>query len=188
MSSTPSTLGEGFDGPLWVFGYGSLMWRPAFPYAERRVAHLEGWSRRFWQGSTDHRGAPGAPGRVVTLVPERGGRCGGVAFRVETAQRHGVLEQLDYRERGGFTRRVLEVQLGEPGPRVAAFAYVALEDNPNYLGPAPLEALAAQVRRCRGPSGSNLEYVLELAHALRGLAIVDPHVFDLAERLAPAGG
>lgn len=187
MSSAVRVPVGGVEAPLWVFGYGSLMWRPGFRHRERRPARAEGWARRFWQGSTDHRGVPGAPGRVVTLLPQTGAHCWGMAFRVDPELRPRVLAELDHRERGGFERIVLEVYLADHGPRVAALSYVAFEDNPNYLGPAPLDALAAQVRRSRGPSGSNVEYVLELARALRGLAVADSHVFDLAERLAPVG-
>jgi cation transport regulator ChaC len=68
---------------LWIFGYGSLVWRPSFPFAERRGAWIDGFARRFWQGSTDHRGVPGAPGRVVTLEPDARARCFGVAYRVD---------------------------------------------------------------------------------------------------------
>ena len=68
--------------PLWLFGYGSLIWRPASPFVERRPASARGYARRFWQGSTDHRGVPEAPGRVVTLLPSAGDRCEGVAYRV----------------------------------------------------------------------------------------------------------
>jgi len=68
--------------PLWIFGYGSLVWRPSFPHRERRPAILSGFARRFWQGSTDHRGVPGAPGRVVTLVAEAGAECWGMVYAV----------------------------------------------------------------------------------------------------------
>ena len=67
---------------LWIFGYGSLVWRPSFPFAERRGAWIDGFARRFWQGSTDHRGVPGAPGRVVTLEHATGARCFGAAYRI----------------------------------------------------------------------------------------------------------
>jgi cation transport regulator ChaC len=169
---------------LWIFGYGSLLWRPAFPHVERRAGWLEGWARRFWQGSTDHRGEPARPGRVVTLVPQADARCWGLAYRVESARRCEVLEALDQRESGGFERRELAVQLhGAAGALLPALVYVAPPGNPNYLGPAPLDAIAAQVRESSGPSGSNAEYVLRLAACLREIGGEDEHVFALAEHL-----
>ncbi|HEM46075.1 MAG TPA: gamma-glutamylcyclotransferase [Alphaproteobacteria bacterium] len=175
--------------PLWIFGYGSLVWRPGFPFAERRPGWIEGFARRFWQGSTDHRGVPGRPGRVATLVPESGAVCWGTVYRVARAEAEPVLAALDHRERGGFARHVVETHLQAAGPggggavRVRALVYVATPDNPDYLGPAPLPAIAAQVRESAGPSGPNVEYVLELARALRAMGALDEHVHDLESLL-----
>ena len=90
--------------PLWIFGYGSLVWRPAFPFLEQRPALVHGFSRRFWQGSTDHRGVPGAPGRVVTLLSRPGSSCWGMAYRIEAGDAAAVFAQLDGREIGGYDR------------------------------------------------------------------------------------
>jgi cation transport protein ChaC len=166
---------------LWIFGYGSLMWRPDFTFAERCVGVASGWSRRFWQGSTDHRGVPEAPGRVVTLAARPAARCWGLAYRVPAAQVEAVLGRLDHRERGGFDRVDLDVTLqSDRSPKVRAISYVAGPGNPNYLGPAPLVEIAAQVRCSVGPSGPNVEYALRLAESLRAFELADEHVFELA--------
>ncbi len=171
----------------WIFGYGSLVWRPAFEHSQRRAAVLRGWARRFWQGSTDHRGVPGAPGRVVTLIEAPGEICHGVAYQVTPTVRDAVLSELDHRERGGYERLRLRVRLDD-GATPEALVYVATEQNPNYLGPAPLDAIAAQVVAARGPSGPNPEYVLRLAEALREQGADDPHVFALARRVQRLAG
>ncbi len=164
----------------WIFGYGSLVWRPDLPFIERAPAAIEGFARRFWQGSTDHRGVPGDPGRVVTLVRESGARCWGMAYRVEDAVRERVLGTLAHREKGGYDRVVLDLAFAETGRDPApAFVYWASEHNPNYLGPAPLAEIAAQIVRSIGPSGPNVEYVLRLAEALRAMGVTDEHVFAL---------
>ena len=175
--------------PLWIFGYGSLVWRPAFAFAERRPGWITGFARRFWQGSTDHRGVPGSPGRVATIVPDPESICWGVAYRVESARVDEVLATLDHRERGGFERHIVATVLrptGEESPKsVSALLYKAKPDNAEYLGPAPLDEIARQVSRSAGPSGANVDYVLELARALRAMGARDDHVFEL-ERLVVA--
>jgi len=172
------------DAPLWIFAYGSLIWRPGFDFEERAAGFVEGWSRRFWQGSVDHRGVPAAPGRVVTLAAEPRARCWGVAYPVSARARDLVLARLAHRESGGFDRLDLEVRFGTPDRApVTAITYVAPPGNPNYLGPASIAAIAEQVRRCHGPSGSNLEYALRLAEALEALGLEDDHVFERAARL-----
>ena len=173
---------------FWIFGYGSLVWRPDIPFVDSRPAVLEGWSRRFWQGSTDHRGVPGAPGRVVTLVEDAAEACWGRAFLVAADDRDAVMGTLDYREKGGYT--LAEVSLIFPAANSSAtegLVYVATPGNPNYLGPAPMDEIAAQVRVSHGPSGANVEYVLRLAEALREIGADDPHVFEL-EGLIRNGG
>lgn len=166
---------------VWIFGYGSLLWRPDLPFVERRVGHVRGWARRFWQGSPDHRGRPGAPGRVVTLVRRPGARCDGIAYRVRGADAAGVLARLDRREQAGYERLVERMR--SPVGDVDVVAYVATPGNPNFLGPAPVDAIAAEIRVRSGPSGTNLDYALRLARALRDLGAVDEHVFAVAERL-----
>ncbi len=172
------------DGNLWIFGYGSLIWRPAFSHVERRPGFIRGWARRFWQGSTDHRGVPSAPGRVVTLIRAPRTRCWGVAYRVAAQQRNRVLDMLDHRERGGFDRARVEVEFRDPDDRpVPAFVYLATDRNPNYLGPATDSEIVDQIRHAQGPSGPNTEYVLRLAQALRDIDTTDDHVFAIADSL-----
>ncbi|XXX82050.1 gamma-glutamylcyclotransferase [Sorangium sp. So ce134] len=172
-------------GETWIFGYGSLIWRPAFRFERVAPGYITGWARRFWQGSTDHRGVPGAPGRVVTLIPEPGARCWGMAYRVSAADVDEVLRALDHREKGGYARCDVPLYLAEgahaeSAPR-SAIVYVATSDNPDYLGEAPLVEIAAQVLASHGPSGSNVEYVLRLAEALAAMNAKDDHVTELAQ-------
>ncbi len=173
-------MSEAADAPTWVFGYGSLIYKVDFPYLDREVAIIEGWERRFWQGSHDHRGTPEAPGRVVTLVRSPGARCKGIAYRVE----HPVFEHLDHREKNGYERHAVTMVMEGSGREVGGICYVAPAGNPAYLGPAPLPEVAAHIARSEGPSGSNREYLLLLARAVRDLGDHDPHVLALEALLA----
>ncbi len=165
---------------LWLFGYGSLIWRPDFPYLQKQVGTIEGWSRRFWQGSHDHRGIPEAPGRVVTLVPSSGERCGGMAFQIDEEVAAGIFDQLDHREKNGYERLQVSCEL-KTGEAITCVTYIAGQSNEAWLGDAPLEVIASQIVSSRGPSGANLDYLLELAVALRELDIEDQHVYALEE-------
>jgi cation transport regulator ChaC len=158
---------------------------------------IEGWARRFWQGSTDHRGVPESPGRVVTLLendhpaivdesfsPEP---CWGSAYEVLASDRDAVLAGLDHRERGGYARINVEITLRPAAKRqqvVQGLMYVAHSDNENYLGPASVDSIAGQILAAAGPSGTNPEYVFELAESLRSMGAADRHVFDIESTLA----
>ena len=167
---------------VWVFGYGSLIWRPDIAFRERRVARVRGWARRFWQGSHDHRGVPHAPGRVVTLVPDRGESCEGMAYLVDESVVEATFAGLDYREKNGYERHAVRLEF-HAGGACDGVVYIAPAGNPAWLGPAPDADIVAQIRRSTGPSGANIDYLRELVAALRELAIDDPHVFTL-ERLS----
>lgn len=167
---------------VWVFGYGSLIFRADFPFCERRVARLTGFARRFWQPSPDHRGTPEAPGRVVTLIADPKASVLGIAYRLCEGSSEQVLEELDRRERAGYSRRELSVELVDaPAGRVRAFVYSADYGRLGHAEPSNAE-IAAIVRAARGPSGDNASYVRRLAAALRELGDTDAHVFEI-ERL-----
>lgn len=163
---------------IWLFGYGSLLYKIDFPILEQRKASVQHWVRRFWQGSHDHRGTPDAPGRVLTLVEQAGSICHGLAFRVEPE----VFEHLDHREKNGYLRHMVTLRFANTQQQ-QGLLYVADENNAAWAGAAPIEQIASQIKHSVGPSGRNDEYVLKLASALRALDYVDEHVFSIEQAL-----
>ena len=167
---------------FWVFGYGSILWKVDFPCVERRTAHIKGWTRRFYQGSVDHRGIPGSPGRVVTLIDAPMEICCGIAYRLSNKGLEDTLAALDHRERGGYERLEIDLHL-ETGDRVNGITYFASKSNPNYLGHAETHDIAKQILGARGSSGDNVEYVLRLEKTLSEIRSPDDHVTDIANHL-----
>jgi cation transport regulator ChaC len=163
---------------VWLFGYGSLIFKAGFAYFERRPAWIGGWARRFWQGSHDHRGTPEHPGRVVTLIQRDDARCVGMAYRVAPA----TFEQLDVREKNGYLRFTTPLHFDD-GNQTEGLVYIATEDNAAWLGPEDENVIARHIAISSGPSGANSEYLLKLAAALRELGADDPHVFALEAEL-----
>jgi len=163
---------------VWLFGYGSLIFKADFPFLARRPARISGWGRRFWQGSHDHRGTRDAPGRVVTLIEEPGALCAGMAYLITPS----VFAHLDYREKNGYLRLATEI-LFDNGSSAEGLVYIATADNTAFLGPAPEWQIARQIADAAGPSGPNADYLLGLAQALRELGQEDAHVFALEQHL-----
>ena len=170
---------------VWVFAYGSLIFRPGFDFLRQVPASVTGYARRFWQGSPDHRGTPENPGRVVTLVAGQALRCQGVAFLVDDACISDVLAYLDERESGGYERLKLQPVL-DTGEVVEAWTWIAPKSNSNFLGDALREEMVQQILGARGQSGANRDYVLSLARELAGLGIDDEHVQNLARWIREA--
>lgn len=166
------------NSPLWLFGYGSLIWRVDFPFEARITASLSGWKRRFWQRSTDHRGTETAPGRVATLVADTGAVCWGTAYQLPADNLPATLAALDYREKNGYQRLVTRLDTAA-GP-LTGIVYVADENNPHFES-AGIEEVARVIADATGPSGANTEYLFELEAALAHIAQPDSYVSELAD-------
>lgn len=169
-----------FDGQarVWLFGYGSLIWKADFPFIERRPARIRDWSRRFWQGSHDHRGTPDAPGRVATLVADPGAVCVGMAYLITPE----VFARLDYREKNGYLRHTMLIEF-IAGGSADGLVYIAAAANAAFLGPASEAEIARHIAMAAGPSGLNRDYLTHLADALRELGEHDAHVFAIEKHL-----
>lgn len=169
---------------LWVFGYGSLIWDPGFPVAERAVARLEGWHRSFCMRSIHHRGSVEAPGLVLALDRATGAHCDGVAFRVAEGQEAATVAAL--RERELVSSAYLEVTLPvslTDGREVAALAYVIDPEHVQYCGGLPLEEQAQIIARATGGRGPNRDYLWSTAAHLAELGIGDDDLDWLSGRV-----
>lgn len=168
---------------FWVFGYGSLMWRPGFAHTETRKARLHGYRRALCVRSHVHRGTPERPGLVLGL--DRGGSCLGMAFRVPGELRGEVVDYLRGRElvTNVYLERRLSIRL-EEGGIVDALGYVVDRSHAQYAGKLDVEHAAESVRGAVGISGRNEEYVENTVAHLKALGIRDHWLEAVAERIA----
>ena len=172
------------DGDLWVFGYGSLIWKPGFTFLEQSPARLIGEHRSLCIYSMVHRGTYEKPGLVLGL--DRGGACQGVAFRVAARERRATVAYLREREQvTGVYREVMRsVWLkGDARERVRALVYVADRRHDQYAGRLSLDEQLRLVKQGHGAYGDNAEYVISTVAALEAQGIRDTPLHRLAALL-----
>ncbi|PVF97548.1 ChaC-like protein [Serendipita vermifera] len=185
-----------------IFGYGSLIWKPPPHVIKRTPGFLKHYVRRFAQSSSDHRGTPEFPGRVVTLIhadewahfnsqdafPHED-IVWGVAYTIDPIYAKEVKEYLDYREKDGYTIHKVDVYGIKDGTEFVAVSqatvYVGKADNPSFVGSEPFDYLAKRIFDSVGPSGANKDYLMELSKAVRELApdSCDSHLEQLEIRV-----
>jgi cation transport protein ChaC len=170
---------------LWVFAYGSLMWRPDFPFVERVEARLVGAHRALCVYSFVHRGTPERPGLVLGL--DRGGACRGIAYRVPMAERTSTVAYLRAREQvtSVYRESMRPVWLKQsPQRQVSALCFMIDRGHAQYAGRLSLDQQLHHVRQGHGQSGANRDYVIATVTALEELGFRETELHLLAERLA----
>ena len=172
------------DEDLWVFAYGSLMWRPGFDFLDRVPARLIGLHRALCVFSFVHRGTPERPGLVLGL--DRGGMCRGIAYRVAAASRAQTVAYLRGREQVTtvYVESMRRIELEDRvRRRVRALCYIVDRSHVQYAGRLTLSECVHHVRQGHGRSGPNRDYVLETVQALETLGYRETELHAIAERL-----
>jgi cation transport protein ChaC len=182
-ASLETTLAR-WDGrsPVWVFGYGSLIWKPELEFDLRVPARVFGYHRRLCLRSIRYRGSFDCPGIVAGL--DRGGCCAGVAYRVQPDRLRNQFERLWEREMfmGSYDARWLRAQRLDEADRFEALAFVVRHDAPNYAGRLGEAELIGILTQACGHYGSSLDYLLRTVESLRAHGVPDPHLERLAHR------
>ncbi|WP_162654781.1 gamma-glutamylcyclotransferase [Lentilitoribacter sp. Alg239-R112] len=169
---------------FWVFGYGSLMWRPGFEFIEQHRAHLYGYRRSLCVHSHVHRGTPEKPGLVLGL--DTGGSCSGIAFKVSRNIHDEVMEYLHGRElvTNVYIERVCNLKLHDKR-RVPAYCYIVDRQHKQYASGLSAETAAHVVQSAKGQSGHNVDYVRSTVEHLREMKLRDAWLEDVDRRLKP---
>lgn len=187
---------------MWIFGYGSLLWRPNFKYVAIKTGVVKGFARRFYQLSPDHRGTEENPGRTVTLVSECNSQTWGMAFKIPEEEIETTINYLNIREQAGYQLETVEFHPDDRSESFNLEVYISVNHPENiYYEPyASVELIVETVSvlfdikekpchfkiiNCHGKSGSNLEYALRLAdvHRRFGSHVHDEHLFEIERRI-----
>ena len=171
------------DGPLRVFGYGSLMWRPGFEFESCCKAVLQGYRRSLCVWSWHHRGTPQVPGLVFGLDRIDESYCQGCVYTVPQSQRWAALQYLRERELITDVYQPAWLALQTPSGPVDALTFVVDRQHEQYAGELDEETCARVCATSQGKSGPNYEYVLATADYLSEAGVDDPWLFAVADRL-----
>lgn len=169
---------------FWVFGYGSLMWRPGFSFEKAQPAILHGYNRSFCVYSHYYRGTPDRPGLVLGLDPQTNAQCRGVAFCVAPAQKDAVVAYLTERELCGYAYQAatLPVML-ECGTEIEAYTFVADPDHALYAGDLGLDKSASMIMQAEGQTGLNRDYLINSVRELEANGYADAHLHELLKKV-----
>ncbi|XP_019765205.1 glutathione-specific gamma-glutamylcyclotransferase 1 [Dendroctonus ponderosae] len=178
-----SKLSESETKFLWVFGYGSLCYKPGFEFNKAILGFVNGFQRRFWQGNVTHRGTKEQPGRVATLIEDSDGVVHGVAYAISG---EAAIPYLNHREcqQGGYIAKIVDFH-SEKGECFKVMIYVACPANEHWLGDSEIDDIAGEIISSKGPSGHNVEYLIRLAEFMRlhFPGKHDAHLFSLEDRV-----
>ncbi len=171
---------------MWVFGYASLMWNPGFPFKEKKLARIFGYHRALCVRSWVHRGTREIPGLVFGL--DLGGSCTGLAFRISRENEDKVMDYLGTRElvSGVYVPQTVNIHIAGWSKR--GLTFVVRREHSQYVNGLPVELEAEIIRTARGPSGANIDYVLNTLHELERVGVRNSRMTTLKSLLEHSHG
>lgn len=178
---TGSRYGNEIPDVEWIFGYGSLMWRPGFRFLEQRTARLDGYHRAPCIYSHHHRGTLDVPGLVLGL--DEGGHCLGIAFRIDIKDRLQIFDYLYEREMIGYAYKPTCVDVDINGKVVSAYTFIADPGHEQYAGKISETTAAEIIMRAEGISGLNRDYLLNTVQKLETEGFAEPDLMSLRQRV-----
>ncbi len=183
MPDVPIDPGTNTAGPdfEWIFGYGSLMWRPGFRFLEQCPARLDGYHRTPCIYSLHHRGTAAVPGLVLGL--DKGGFCHGIAFKIDMNDKPQIIDYLHEREMIGYAYKPACVDIDLGGETVRAYTFIADPDHEQYAGNLGHDHAADVIMRAQGISGLNRDYLMQTVQKLEAEGFAEPELVTLRRKV-----
>jgi cation transport protein ChaC len=169
---------------FWVFGYGSLMWRPGFDFTDQQPASLSGYARSFCLYSHYYRGTPKQPGLVLGLAPKPDSECRGIAFRIAADKKEEVIAYLNERELCGYAYLAATLPLTlDCGTQILAYTFVADPNHDLYAGDLGIDRSAALIMDAEGQTGLNRDYLINTVRELEANGYHDEGLHQLLKKV-----